>query len=151
MTTVAEATPTQMRWHRERKERSARLGTMVRLRVDRGPPLDEEKAHAVASVWSELSEPEQQPFITDTEYPDAPIPLWKTIVREVAAKHDFTVSEIIGSCRARELVAARQEAFFRLRTETTMSLPMIGYRMGGKDHTTVINGINKHKARMGQG
>ena len=37
---------------------------------------------------------------------------------------------------------------YRMKTETTMSLPKIGDRLGGKDHTTVLYGIRKHKAKM---
>ena len=79
---------------------------------------------------------------------DLPPAAWKVIVMEVCEKHRITYRQIIGDCRSRHIVAARHEAFYRLSTEATLSLTAIGHRMGGKDHTTVIHGIAKHRERM---
>lgn len=75
-------------------------------------------------------------------------PKWKTIIHEVAVAHSVFFAEIVGHARSYPIVAARQEAYYRLRTELGMSFPEIGRRMGGKDHTGVIHGINKHKAKL---
>jgi chromosomal replication initiator protein len=47
-----------------------------------------------------------------------------------------------------ELVHARQEAMYRLRTEKNLSLSAIGRELGKRDHTTVIHGIKQHKKRI---
>lgn len=73
---------------------------------------------------------------------------WMDIVREVCAKHCLTKSELMSDRRARNLVAARHEAMYRMSKETTMSLPAIGRRMGHKDHTTVLHGIRRHEAKL---
>jgi hypothetical protein len=70
------------------------------------------------------------------------------IVDEVCAKHGLSYHEIVGAQRGKKIVAARHEAFYRLSKETTLSLLAIGRVMGGKDHTTCINGIKKHLERM---
>lgn len=80
----------------------------------------------------------------------APFSPANTIINEVCAKHRVSREEIMGRRREKMLVIARHEAFYRLSTETTMSLPHIGMRMGGKDHSTAINGIKKHKKRMAE-
>jgi hypothetical protein len=73
---------------------------------------------------------------------------WHDIVREVCVKHEITKSELMSVRRARNIVAARHEAMWRMSKETSMSLPAIGRRMGGKDHTTVLHGIRRHEAKV---
>lgn len=75
-------------------------------------------------------------------------PKWKTIVYEVAKAHLVSFSDIVGHARSYPIVAARQEAYYRLRTELGLSFPEIGRRMGGKDHTGVMHGFNKHKGQL---
>lgn len=75
------------------------------------------------------------------------IPAWRRIILETAIKHNLMPAEMLGAQRAPHLVKARHEVMYRLKTETTMSLPAIGKRIG-KDHSTVIHGVRKHKARM---
>jgi hypothetical protein len=73
---------------------------------------------------------------------------WQQIVAEVADKYDYTPADIKGDGMERRLVAARYETFWRLRTETTMSSPMIGAKLN-RDHSTVLYGVRKHQARIG--
>ncbi len=50
--------------------------------------------------------------------------------------------------RSKHIVAARQEAMYRVRKERTdMSLPMIGRVFGGKDHTTILHAVRKIEAQ----
>lgn len=70
------------------------------------------------------------------------------IITEVCAKHSVTRAELIGQQRSRPIAIARQEAAYRLKTETTMSLPQIGRRLGGRDHTTIIHSVRRHLERM---
>jgi len=73
---------------------------------------------------------------------------WKGIKAEVARKHGITLKEMASPQRKRNIVLARQEAFYRLKTETAMSFPEIGRRMGGLDHTTVLYGYRRHAALL---
>ena len=45
--------------------------------------------------------------------------------------------------RARSVARPRQVAMFLAKTMTSRSLPDIGRRFGGRDHTTVIHGVRK--------
>lgn len=76
---------------------------------------------------------------------------WRIIVDQVAAKHNLTANDVRSARRAHEVVVARHECFYRLKNETTMSLPQIGRLMGNKDHTTVLHGIHRHEARIASG
>jgi hypothetical protein len=75
-------------------------------------------------------------------------PQWKRIILETAIAHGVPPVDIMSARRAAPIVAARQEAMWRMRMETTMSTPAIGKRLGGRDHTTVIHGVRKHAERM---
>ena len=69
-------------------------------------------------------------------------PRWKHIIRDVAKRHRLTIDELIGPRRVKHLVTARVEAYHLLRREG-YSMPQIGQRMGGRDHTTVLHGLTK--------
>lgn len=96
--------------------------------------------------------PKEQPrdvidLVTNAKLLRQPTP-WKRIVEEVCIAHQVSKPELLGSQRERRIVLARHEAMYRMKTETVMSLPQIGRRLGGKDHTTVLHGIRCHEARM---
>ncbi|MDW7981379.1 MAG: chromosomal replication initiator protein DnaA [Thermomicrobium sp.] len=66
------------------------------------------------------------------------------LVLDVVCRH-FRVSlaELVGSSRRREVVVPRQVAMYLLRDELGLSLVEIGQRLGGRDHTTVLHGVEK--------
>jgi chromosomal replication initiator protein len=70
------------------------------------------------------------------------------IERQVALRHALTVEDLRGPSRARRVAWPRQELMWRARRETRLSLPQIGDRLGGRDHTTVIHGVRAHQARL---
>jgi chromosomal replication initiation ATPase DnaA len=88
------------------------------------------------------------PDVVEVQEPRQPHERWKQIVFEVCRKHGLTYDEIMGHQRSVRIAIARHEAFYRLATETTSSLPRIGKWMGGKDHTSVLHGIRRHRQRM---
>jgi hypothetical protein len=93
-------------------------------------------------------------FVTLPADPEAPerrvlVPQWKVIIHETAKKHSVTFNEIVSPQRSHLIVLARHECCYRMAMETTMSLPQIGRRLGGRDHTTVLHGIRRHAAREG--
>ena len=51
--------------------------------------------------------------------------------------------EMSSSRRLRAAARARQVAMYLIRRHTGASLPDIGRRMGGRDHTTVMHGIRR--------
>ena len=89
------------------------------------------------------------PLVGPSEPIPATVPVWRRVLIEVARKHGLAVADLTGPRRARKIVAARQEAYYRMRTETMLSLLQIGQRLGGKDHTTVLYGIRRYEAITG--
>lgn len=90
-------------------------------------------------------------IVWPTKLADAPVSDSQKIINEICRKHGFTKSELLSARRAVPLVAARHEAMYRLSKETSLSLPMIGRRLGGRDHTTVLHGIRKYTAKLSAG
>lgn len=70
------------------------------------------------------------------------------IIKEVADKHGLMFSYMFVRARNAKLILARQEAFYRLRTELKLSFPRIGRIFHGMDHTTILHGVRKHEERM---
>ncbi len=70
-------------------------------------------------------------------------------IQEVACTHfKIRQEELIAKKRTKNIVYPRQIAMYLSRELTDASLPMIGERFGGRDHTTVIHAIEKIKKEM---
>jgi hypothetical protein len=73
---------------------------------------------------------------------------WRALVRHIAEKHGVTMKDVISDFRDREVVAARFECYWHMREVLKMSFPAIGAALGGKDHTSVLHGYRRHKAKL---
>jgi len=65
------------------------------------------------------------------------------IQRKVAEHYNIRLSDMIGPKRLRTIARPRQIAMYLAKTMTTRSLPDIGRRFGGRDHTTIMHGVRK--------
>jgi chromosomal replication initiator protein len=65
------------------------------------------------------------------------------VISVTADYFDLTPDEIRSASRSRPLVTARQMAMFLCRELTDLSLPKIGERFGGRDHSTVVHATKK--------
>ena len=65
-------------------------------------------------------------------------------IQRVVARH-FNVSknELLSNRRTRAIVRPRQIAMYLAKVLTPRSLPEIGRRFGGRDHTTVLHAVRK--------
>ena len=66
-----------------------------------------------------------------------------SILEGVARFFNVKPSDLKGPRRTKQVVMPRQIAMYLARKNTGMSLPEIGRRFGGRDHTTVIHGVRK--------
>lgn len=69
----------------------------------------------------------------------------KDIVSTIAKHYGIAEDAIYEKTRRREIVRARQVAMYVLREDFNISYPLIGQKMGGRDHTTVIHSHLKIK------
>ncbi|TXL57403.1 chromosomal replication initiator protein DnaA [Aeromicrobium terrae] len=72
------------------------------------------------------------------------------IMAQTAAYSEFSIDELCGTNRSRNLVLARQIAMYLCRELTEMSLPKIGQEFGGRDHTTVMHAERKIRKLMAE-
>lgn len=75
-------------------------------------------------------------------------PALSQIMYEVCAKYGVRKIDLMSMRRTRDLVAPRQEYFYRARMETKMTLPQIAQFCGDRDHSTAVHGIKKHQQRI---
>jgi chromosomal replication initiator protein len=72
-----------------------------------------------------------------------------TQVIEIVAKYyNLSVPEMVSPARNKELAQPRQIAMYLIRQETDASLPEIGGLLGGRDHTTILHGVERVKDRL---
>ncbi|MGR3714509.1 MAG: chromosomal replication initiator protein DnaA [Shimia sp.] len=65
------------------------------------------------------------------------------IQRKVAEHYNIRLSDMIGPKRVRSFARPRQIAMYLCKQMTSRSLPEIGRRFGGRDHTTVMHGVKR--------
>ena len=65
------------------------------------------------------------------------------IQRKVSDYYNIRFSDIIGPKRVRSYARPRQVAMYLCKNLTSRSLPEIGRRFGGRDHTTVMHGVRR--------
>lgn len=65
------------------------------------------------------------------------------IQRRVSEHFNIRLSDMLGPKRLRSFARPRQVAMFLAKHLTSRSLPEIGRRFGGRDHTTVLHGVKK--------
>lgn len=72
----------------------------------------------------------------------------KEIVRVVTEHYNLEEDSIYEKTRRKEIVKARQVVMYILREDFNVSYPLIGQKLGGKDHTTVIHSYEKIKSDL---
>ncbi len=70
------------------------------------------------------------------------------IQRKVAEHYNVRLSDLIGPKRLRTIARPRQVAMYLAKQLTSRSLPEIGRRFGGRDHTTIMHGVRKIEELM---
>jgi chromosomal replication initiator protein len=70
------------------------------------------------------------------------------IQRKVAEHFNMRVADMHSERRARAVARPRQVAMFLAKTLTQRSLPEIGKKFGGRDHTTVLHAVKRVEELM---
>ena len=65
------------------------------------------------------------------------------IQRKVSEHYNIRLSDMLGPKRLRSYARPRQIAMYLCKKLTSRSLPEIGRRFGGRDHTTVMHGVRR--------
>ena len=72
----------------------------------------------------------------------------ETIQRVVCAHYKVSRTDLLSARRTANLVKPRFVAMYLSKKLTLKSLPEIGRRFGGKDHTSVLNAVRKTEWRL---
>lgn len=72
------------------------------------------------------------------------------ILRVIGKHFNVPKADLLSPRRARSIVRPRQIGMYLAKTLTTRSLPEIGRRFGGRDHSTVLHAVRKIETLMQQ-
>ena len=121
------------------KKTNVHVGPFMRLKGPYPDPLDAPPPAPVAPM-------------PPAKAPEAPVETpARRILNEVADKHNMPVAAFRSQSRTMPFINLRHEACYRLSTELGFSLKQIGRLMGNRDHTTVMNAIQRHKKILVEG
>jgi len=112
----------------------------VRARLDKTPPR-------LAPVVVRPPLPPAPPVVK-IEIPPPPMTRSEIILAQVAEKHGLTVRDLVRYGAKKKIATARHEATYRLRNELGLTLTQISFRLGGRDHTTILASIRKHEKNL---
>lgn len=87
-----------------------------------------------------------QEALAHSRYSSNSRPTVDKIQRACAKEFNISIDEILSKRRARAIARPRQVAMYLSKMLTTRSLPDIGRRFGGRDHTTVIHAVKRIEA-----
>ena len=91
-------------------------------------------------ITMEIAIKELQNIIT----PDKPREITPQLIIEVVSEHfQISLDQMISKNRSNSIARPRQIAMYLCKTMTDIPLDSIGALLGGRDHSTIIHGINK--------
>ncbi|HUS52023.1 MAG TPA: chromosomal replication initiator protein DnaA [Candidatus Bathyarchaeia archaeon] len=108
-------------------------GFLVRLLTEaeaKNEPLTPELASALLGQTNQVSTPRR-------------IVKPREMLKTVARHFDLKSTQLVGPQRSRPIVVPRQILMYLMRTELKLPLMDIGQLLGGRDHTTVMHGVEK--------
>ena len=87
---------------------------------------------------------EVKTLIKNNSKPIKPVSI-KDVVRTITTFYNIDEHVIYEKTRRKEIVKPRQVLMYILREDFNISYPLIGQKLGGRDHTTVIHSCEKIK------
>lgn len=82
--------------------------------------------------------------LKDLISPNNPKDITPELIAEIVSEHfNITIAEILSTKKSRNIAYPRQITMYLCRKLTDVSLNDIGKKLGNRDHTTVLHGINK--------
>ncbi len=97
-------------------------------------------------ITMELAEREMRDLIRPNDQKRVKI---EDIQRVVARHYNVSRGDLLSARRTANVVRPRQVAMYLAKTMTLRSLPEIGRRFGGRDHTTVLHAVRKIEGLIG--
>lgn len=141
----------QQKLHREHRARQAKFfpkAPAVPVRRFEAPPVEPKRLPAPATIAAVALSEHLLPAVIIVSAVEAPgeyriYPTIQTVIRAAAQHFGIKRSRLTGPSRKRDVVQPRHIAMFIAKTKAKTSLPEIGRRFGGRDHTTALHAIRK--------
>ncbi len=158
MTASQTLTPSQAKFIQAHRERRARIAALAKpdtpilclsasarsQRADVRPVVKLEPIPIVDWVSRQIER--YKPWFEIVEEIDPPKSAKPSVglIQRICAKHyEIPLVRMLSHSRATEVVKPRQVAMFLAKEFTLQTLPEIGRRFEGKDHTTVLHAVRK--------
>ena len=91
-------------------------------------------------ITMEIAQKELQNIIT----PDKPKEITPQLIIEVVSEHfQISLDQMISKNRSKDIARPRQIAMYLCKNMTDTPLDSIGALLGGRDHSTIIHGVQK--------
>lgn len=106
---------------------------------------DDEIRESVARKWQVFLRdvaPLREPTMSAT---DSSRPDFERILRLVCKVFQITPRDIISASRSRDLILPRQAVYYWASRLTPLSYTAIGVMLGGRDHSTVMYGVEAYR------
>lgn len=157
---LARATPTQLRLHHHYQEIHDKF-----FPPKPHPPLREissDRCPMCGAARGAVTAPAIEPPPPPPPPPPAPAPvqqpgrkgirvgsITRDIIAIVAQRHGFKAADLLCDRRFKPLVHCRHIAILMVHLlRPSVSLPELGRRFGGRDHTTILNALRKMQRRI---
>lgn len=108
-------------------------GTLVRLVSESEVKKEPITVEFVSRLFGKQERPKSQQFSFSSQ----------SIMNAVSRYYGVKLSLIKSTTRAKPVSTPRQVLMYLLRTEMNLSLNDIGALLGGRDHTTILHGVDK--------
>jgi len=124
---------------RQRRIKAAAIGNKA-VKAAEINAVEQEQIDILEKRWAERQK-ENWFHIVDETSPYRPT---IACIQAATSTHfGLTKAEFISERRTLDVVIPRQIAMYLAKVHTARSLPEIGRRLGGKDHTTVLHAVQK--------
>ncbi len=134
-------------WQISEEEQKHRVRE-ARARIEAKPYIPPKPLLLPVPVIAEPVMPPPEPVsIMPVKKNSVPGEITKSIIYEVLEKHGVAYVDLMSKSRSRKTVKARMECCYELRKRTHMSTPLIGRRLGGMDHSSVLYSLRIHAER----
>ncbi|MCK8826836.1 chromosomal replication initiator protein DnaA [Natroniella acetigena] len=102
-----------------------------------------------ANITINLAQEALKDIVSDSSVTRKPKEITTNLIKKVVAQHyGIGIEDMKSKKRTRAIAFPRQIAMYISRKLTDLSLPQIGNRFGGRDHSTVLHAYNKIKTKI---
>jgi chromosomal replication initiator protein len=110
----------------------------VKIRDAVPPTVDDITADILEKSWADRQKAGWFSIVSETSGPKI-----EDIIRAVCKHYGVAKIDLLSARRTMNVVRPRQVGYYLSKTLTKHSLPEIGRRFGGKDHTSILAGVRR--------